>query len=182
VISSIHRSWSILLQTVPGASRSLFLCLFIFLTHTAQAIVDTNSNGVSDLWEKTYNFGSLITNFDPLADSDGDGWSDGTEAISGTDPFDRIAPKGILPLQILHTFAVYITGPTGDPEIFTPAAVSITWPTLSGKQYTLFASVDLTAGTWLAIDNATPRIGTTAPMGNAFCRQSPKVHHLIITC
>jgi Bacterial TSP3 repeat len=132
VNSSIHRSWSILLQTVTGASRSLFL--FIILTHTAQAIIDTNLNGVSDLWEKTYNSGSLITNFDPLADTDGDGWTNGTEAISGTDPFDRIALKGIIPLQILRTPAVYITGPTGDPEIFTPAAVSITWPTLSGKQ------------------------------------------------
>jgi Concanavalin A-like lectin/glucanases superfamily len=168
VISSIRRSWSILLQTVSGASRSLFLFLFILLTHPAQAIIDTNTNGVSDLWEKTYNSGKLYTNFDPQVDTDADGWTNGTEAISGTDPLDKIAPKGILPLQILQTPAVYITGPTGDPEIFTPAAVSITWQTLAGKQYTLFASVDLTAGSWLAIDNDAPRIGTTALMGNAF--------------
>ncbi len=139
MISSMRPSWSILLQTVPGASRSLF----------------------------------LFTNFDPLADTDGDGWTDGTEAISGTAPLDRIAPQGIIPLQIIQTPAVYINGPNGDPEIFTPAAVSITWPTLVGKQYTLFASVDLTAGSWLAVDNDTPRIGTTAPMATPSLSASP---------
>jgi hypothetical protein len=169
--SYILRSWSILLQTVPGASRSLFL--FILLTHPAQAISDVNSNGVSDLWEKNYNSGTLYTNFDPLADPDGDGWTNATEAISGTNPGNANTPTGILRPEIIQSPAVYITGPTGDPEILTPAAVSITWPTLAGKQYTLFASVDLTPGSWLAIDNETPRIGTTAPMGNAFPISQP---------
>jgi hypothetical protein len=171
VISSIRRSWSILLQTVPGASRSLFL--FIILTHTANAIIDVNSNGVSDLWEKTYNLGSLFTNFAPLADPDGDDWTNATEAISGTDPFNANTPTGILRPQIIQSPAVYVTGTNGEPEIFTPAAVSITWPTFAGKQYTLFTSVDLSQGSWLAIDNETPRIGTTAPMGNAFPISQP---------
>ncbi len=164
--SSIRRSWSILPQTVPGASRALFL--FILLSGPAQAIIDINSNGVSDLWEKTYNSGTLFTNFAPLADPDGDDWTNATEAISGTDPFNANTPTGILRPEIIQSPAVYITGTNGEPELFTPAAVSITWPTLAGKQYTLFASVDLSQGSWLAIDNDTPRIGTTDPMGNAF--------------
>ena len=45
-------SWSILLQTVAGASCSVFI-LFLFLTTSARAIVDSNNNGTSDLWEKT---------------------------------------------------------------------------------------------------------------------------------
>jgi hypothetical protein len=164
--SSIRRSWSILPQTVPGASRALFL--FILLSGPAQAIIDINSNGVSDLWEKTYNSGTLFTNFAPLADPDGDDWTNATEAISGTDPFNANTPTGILRPEIIQSPAVYITGTNGEPELFTPAAVSITWPTLAGKQYTLFASVDLSQGSWLTIDNDTPRIGTTDPMGNAF--------------
>lgn len=88
------RSWSILLQTVTGASRSVFI-LFIFLTTSAHAIVDTNENGLSDLWEKHVNNGNLLPNLDPQADPDGDGWTNQQEASAGTHLLDSNPPDGI---------------------------------------------------------------------------------------
>lgn len=158
---SHHRSRNILLQTVLLASCSIF-----FLTISAQAIVDINENGVSDLWEKHYNNGNLFTNFDPQADPDGDGWTNEVEAISGTDPGDGNPPTGCIRPVIAYFPAVYGTNGNGDPEIVSAEAVTITWPSLIGKQYTLLCSADLTAGSWFPIDNSTPRIGTGEEMGN----------------
>ena len=156
------RDWRILLQSVTGASCSALL----FLATSAHGIVDSNLNDVSDLWEKHFNAGNLFTTFDPQADPDGDGWTNEIEAVSGTDPFDGNPPTGCIRPAITHVPAVYITGTSGNPEILTPEAVIITWPTLIGKKYTLLSSFDLAEGSWIPVDDEEPRIGTGATMGN----------------
>ncbi len=98
---SSDRSWSILLQAVAGASRSLLFCLvscfWILASLPARAIIDTNNNGLSDPWEKAYNQGFLFPNtFDPQADPDHDGWTNAQEAGAGTDPFSPNPPRGLI--------------------------------------------------------------------------------------
>jgi hypothetical protein len=134
---------------------------------TAHAIVDTNENGLSDVWERHFNDGNLFpNNFDPQANPDADGWSNEQEAAAGTDPFDGNSPVGIVRPVITHIPTNYTTDANGDPAIVTPEAVTVTWPTLVGKQYTMESSFDLTAGSWFAVGE--PEIGTGQAMGRGF--------------
>src|SRR6478735_766848 len=122
----------------------IIITLLLFLATHAQAIVDDNNNGVSDLWEKHYNSGALFTDFDPQADPDGDGWTNAREAAAGTDPFDANPPGGFIQPRIASIPAVYtVPGEEeGEPELVTPGALTVAWPTLAGKQYTLLCSPD----------------------------------------
>jgi hypothetical protein len=56
VLTTPKGGWSILLQAVQGASRSLFLFsgLALLTLPEAKAVIDTNNNGVSDVWERIY--------------------------------------------------------------------------------------------------------------------------------
>ncbi len=159
--------WSILLQTVQAASRSIFVCsgLLLPISLPAHAILDSNQNGASDLWERQYNNGNLYSNFDPNADPDGDGWTNEQEAVSGTDPADANPPTGFLRPEITHIPTVYGTPEEeGDPPILiSPSIASIEWPTAAGKQYTLFSSTDLSPGSWYQIGQ--PRIGSGSVLG-----------------
>ncbi len=123
--------------------RSLFAVFSWFMAPAAFAILDTNNNGLSDFWERDFNNGTLFDEFfDPQADSDADGWTNVQEAAAGTSPFDANSPDGMVGPQITHISEV--------PEV-TPEAVTITWQTLAGKQYTLLFSPDLTEGSWLPV-------------------------------
>ena len=152
----IKSGWCILHQAVAGASRAVFLFLvsglWLLVSSTAPAVLDLNNNGVSDIWEKTYNNGSLLPTFDPAADPDGDDWTNEVEAIAGTNPFDANPPTGYLRPLITPIRAVYITGTSGAPQIDTPEAETITWPTTAGKLYSVQASPDLTPQSWLTLD------------------------------
>ena len=141
----------------------LVSCLWILGSQPSPAILDTNNNGCSDVWEKTYYNSQLVpSSFDPQADSDGDGWTNLQEATAGTSPIDANPPAGyIRPVQ-QNVPAVYITGPDG-PELLTPEAYSFTWPTKIGKLYTLTYSADLTSNSWGNID--IPLIGNGSVMG-----------------
>jgi hypothetical protein len=114
----------------------------------ASAILDTISNGLSDLWERAYNGGELFptTAFPHRSgdDPDGDGWTNEQEASAGTNPFDPNPPDGLVRPMITHI-----------PELLgeTPEAITITWPTIVGKQYTLMVSPDLVE--WLPVDSET---------------------------
>jgi hypothetical protein len=147
-------------------SVPLFSCLWLLGSLSSQAIVDSNDNGLSDLWEKAHNGGSLFpSNFDPQADPDGDGWSNAQEAAAGTDPSDANPPTGYLQPEITCYPAIYHTDPgTSLTETQSPATVTLNWPTLPGKQYTLLYSTDLAPGNWSPLDE--PRIGTGWDMGN----------------
>jgi hypothetical protein len=155
VKSPLPSDWCVSHQAVKGASRSLFLFLvsglWILISLHAQAILDTNNNTLSDLWEKEYNNNQLFPpTFDPQDDPDHDGWTNEREAAAGTHPFQANPPDGIIHPQYRHIHATYLTTPEG-AELLTPEASEITWPTLTGKRYILYFSVDLTPGCWLPL-------------------------------
>ncbi len=156
-----QKRWSILLQSVAEASHSALVLvsgLWLLASLPAHAIVDKNDNGMSDLWEKQYNHSNLFqSNFDPQAEPDGDGWTNEQEAAAGTDPFDGNSPAGIVSPAITHTPAVYTTDTSGNPAVLTPEAITVAWPTIAGKQYTLLYSMDLSDGSWQPLEE--PFIG-----------------------
>ncbi len=131
---------------------------------TTYAILDTNENSLSDLWEKAYNDGELFSpSITAAIDSDGDGWSNEQEAAAGTNPFEANPPDGIVQPISQHIPATYLgVDQNGDPAILTPATQTIAWPTLVGKLYTLQFSPNLTAGTWQNV--GTPILGNGDPI------------------
>ena len=171
--SLLHRSWDILSQHLPKASPPIFILFFLLTTPQLQAIHDTNQNGVSDLWEEKFNSGQLYSNFIPTADPDGDGWTNSQEAAAGTDPGSGVPPIGILNPTVTYTPTVYLSSaqPGGEPEILTPEAATITWPTVAGKKYTLLFSPDLESGTWIQIGS--PRIGEGTEIGTSIALTQP---------
>ncbi|MEI7912138.1 MAG: hypothetical protein WCK77_21095 [Verrucomicrobiota bacterium] len=128
--------------------------LFALGSYPALAVLDINNNGLSDLWERKFNNNELFPeDFDLQADPDGDGWTNEQEAIAGTDPFDSKSPNGIVRPKIAHIPAVLgEIDESGTPELITPEAVTITWLTIPGKQYTLLESPDLSAGSWHPVE------------------------------
>jgi hypothetical protein len=147
---SLQSGWRVSRQAVQRAFRSSFFFLvsglWILISPAAHAILDTNSNGMSDLWEKQFNNDQLFPNTAPCqlsADPDGDGWNNANEAEAGTNPFDPNPPGGGVTPSIVQEQA--------------PGAFTLTWPSLPGKIYQLQASSALTQGTW--IDIGLPRRG-----------------------
>lgn len=73
--------------------------------------------------------------YPPDLDSDGDGASDGDEELAGT---DRLDPRSVLALSVV---------PSAD------GSLSVTWPTVAQKTYTLCAS-DSLLGEYLPVPGA----------------------------
>jgi hypothetical protein len=116
--------------------KRLILLHTLLFSLVAHAILDTNNNGLSDLWEKQYNDGNLFSNtFLPTADPDTDGWNNRTEAAAGTDPFLANPPEGIVATTLLPSA--------------TTGTYTLSWPTRIGKRYQLQASTDLES--WLPV-------------------------------
>jgi hypothetical protein len=118
---------------------------------TAHALIDADTDGMSDVWEQQHGFsitsGTLPAHQAPTADADGDGWTNLEESQAGTDPNSGTPPLGILrPTVLKH------------PDFST--VFTISWPSLEGKQYTLYASPDLSTGSWIQVDE--PVMGTGA--------------------
>ena len=137
-------------------SLTFGVLLFCIGAFPASAVIDENENGLSDLWELKYNNNQLFPDtFDPSADPDGDGWTNAQEAVAGTDPFDANSPGGCLRPQFSHIPAVLgDIDESGTPCLITPEAVTITWLTIPGKQYTLLYSPDLGEGSWLPLEES----------------------------
>jgi hypothetical protein len=135
--------------------RSLFILtsgICLLTCGLSLAILDINNNGVSDIWEREYNAGELFpANFDPQADNDQDGWFNEQEATAGTDPNNPNPPDGIIRPATEHVPAV-IGEVNGVPIVTTPEAITVSWPTLVGKQYTLLFSPDLSEGSWMPVE------------------------------
>ena len=134
------------------------LCTLIYAlcALTVSAIVDTNGNGFSDLWERTFNNGELLpSDFDPQADPDHDGLANAQEAAAGISPFDPNPPAGCVRPQITHMNNAWLDLDGDGLDEFYVEVESVAWPTLPGKQYTLQCSIDLAIGSWLPVESAT---------------------------
>lgn len=123
---------------------------------TAHALIDADTDGMSDVWEQQHGFsitsGSLPAQQAPTADADGDGWTNLEESEAGTDPNSGTPPLGMLrPTVLKH------------PDFFT--VFTISWPSLEGKQYTLYASPDLSSGSWIQVDEPVMGTGATIEYG-----------------
>ena len=131
--------------------------LWLLVSLPAHALIDTNTNGLSDLWEKAFNANTLFSaanpDHDPAADPDGDDWTNLQEAAAGTDPFDASAPGGFVLPWIAHTPGTFEQGdelanPDPDaadpmPILIDPPTVTLTWPSLAGKAYQVAVSENL---------------------------------------
>ena len=132
----------------------LSVLLFALCAFPASGILDTNSNGLSDLWERTYNGGSLFsTGFDPLSDDDGDGWTNAQEAAAGTNPFDPNPPDGLIRPESEYIPEFWADVDNDNELEFVSASIRTTWPTIPGKYYTLLYSPDLVD--WLPVPDET---------------------------
>ena len=150
-------------QTWHVAVRRWLCLLFPLLPLSARAVLDTNNNGLSDLWERANNNGELFpdtADFLSAADPDGDGWTNEQEAAAGTNPFQANPPDGIVRTQLLRIPATYCLDENGDPELLTPETYCLTWPTLPGKQYLLSFSPDLTPENWTPVGEPFIATGT----------------------
>jgi hypothetical protein len=133
--------------------KPLHVLLISLLTATPlTAILDTNQNTLSDLWEAAHNNQQLLDPQDPdhqpTADPDGDGWTNLEESVAGTDPFSSLSPGGMLRPDLANHPATYGDPVNGIPQLITPEAISLTWPTVPGKTYQIQYSADLTPNSW----------------------------------
>jgi uncharacterized protein (DUF1800 family) len=117
---------------------------FTFCPNAPAQKIDLNSNGVSDVWEQIYNASSL----DPTSDADGDGVSNGTESLAGTDPFDASSfPK-------IAAFGKW------------PTNFSVTIPAELGKQYQLQSALALGSTNWISGPAVICRSGTNVTLSS----------------
>ena len=115
----------------------LLLAALLFCASVRAGIIDQNGNGLDDVWETVFHASGL----NPLADDDGDGFSNFQESVAGTDPRD---PNSHPP-----TVAVSVGSGT----------VTLTWGSVAGKQYRVQTSPSLGAGAaWTFL--GTPVTGT----------------------
>jgi uncharacterized protein (DUF1800 family) len=112
--------------------------LFLAAFGASAQMIDLNGNGISDIWEWTYN----VYGINPNIDSDGDGFLNWQEAIAGTDPLN---PKS------------YLSIPT---VAYTRTNFSMTMPGYPGKQYTLMSFTNPASVTWVVETNIVLQSGT----------------------
>lgn len=85
------------------------------------SLVDENTNGISDQWEKYYN----LIDCDPNQDSDGDGFKNIDEYIAGTNPTN---PALFFLISNIEASATEIV---------------LSWNAVSGREYNILESPDL---------------------------------------
>jgi len=129
------------LNSLPFQRALLVTFLLCSAAVPLRAGIDINANGLSDIWEFRYPAAS-----DPAVDTDGDGQSNRSESIAGTDPVD---PRSFLPAPTLS---------------YRPATqtLELSWVGVPGKSYQLQRSADLKAGNWT--DDGEPVVGAGAPI------------------
>ncbi len=128
----------------------------LLLATNASAILDTNDNAMSDVWERQYNDGELFPpTFLPNGDADADGQSNVKEATAGTDPLSFDPPEGHFVQEIRHIPATWYEDPQEQgPVLVTPEVFEIKWHGLARKEYSLLYSPNLNEGSWIEVDYA----------------------------
>lgn len=114
------------------------------LSTSAHALVDTDADGLGDIWENLHSFhvgSNPPADQAPASDLDGDGYSNLIESIVGTDPRDNAD----FPAHgFSHISPVYESGESGFPSVLIdPPLDTLTWPTIPGKSYQATPSEDL---------------------------------------
>lgn len=129
-------------DTLKGSLRWIVLVFSLLAVISARAqVIDLNHNGMSDVWEWTYNVYGLGPNTDP----DSDGFMSWQEAIAGTDPLNSNSYPDI---------PIFYSLPTGSPTNFV-----MSFPTVPGKMYTLQCVTNFNTG-WFVVTNFEPLSGT----------------------
>jgi hypothetical protein len=138
------------LRSPLSALRSPLSALFVFvsLSTSASAIIDEDSDGMSDLWETQYGFsrfddGTLTPSQAPGADPDGDGLSNALESVAGTNPNSAAGPVG-----------AFKTTMAANPLL--AGTFNLQFAQFVGKEYQLQSSTDLQ--TWVPVGD--PLLGT----------------------
>jgi uncharacterized protein (DUF1800 family) len=101
-----------------GFPAAAFLCL----ATTARAVLDVNTDQMSDVWQSRF----AAQAFAPLVDSDGDGFTNLQESILGTDPRDPAS-------RLEASTATALPG----------GGLRLDWTTLRHKRHRLESSADL---------------------------------------
>ena len=129
----------------------------------ADALIDSDMDGMSDLWERQYGFsttddGTLHPDQAPDRDADQDGQSNRDESIAGTDPNDAGSAERF-GMQVVHN---QTTG-----QLHTQIRA------VRGKYYELFVSDDLETWTSGGLLKHTAPSGTTDLPNSADPAQIP---------
>ena len=123
----------------------LAAALLLLRANTRAGTVDQNGNGLDDVWEIVFRAGGL----NPLADDDGDGFSNFQESVAGTDPRDATSHPPTLTLSV------------------GSGSITLTWGTVAGKLYRIQTSPTISAGaTWTSL--GTPVAGTGGNVSATF--------------
>jgi hypothetical protein len=105
--------------------------LFRWLACGAPGDDDADRDGLIDAFEVWYLENTGTSDGAPWQDQDGDGVPDADEEIAGTDPADAQSYPAL----------------TGIAPTASGRDVVLTWPSVSGRRYSLYAASDL-AGAW----------------------------------
>ena len=139
----------------------------LLLNAAASAQLDANANGMSDVWERHYNNGSLFDpenpDHAPHADPDGDGWTNLQEAAAGTDPFDPNPPAGLVAAHVTYLHDQQEEPSPEFPDGRLVDHAILTWDTMPAKHHTLLVSPDPGETSWVPV--GPPIVGTGQPDG-----------------
>ena len=119
---------------------------------------DADLDGMSDTWERANGF-NYLSAADAATDADGDGSSNRSEFLAGTNPND--------PTQYLRTTRIARSGPD--------LVLGFTG-TLAGRSYQLESSPDL--ATWTAIGTPIPATGPTLTLATPVAPDTRRFHRL----
>jgi hypothetical protein len=139
--------------------RFLVFVILLAATVRVSAIIDSNKNGMSDVWEQQRN----AVDIDPNLDSDGDGFSNVLECLAGTDPFDSNSYPKIA--------AVFLSGTN----------FMMNMPSVPGKLYQLQSCQSLLGGSmvWTNEASVIAQAGTTNVMFPAPANLSGKFFRVV---
>jgi uncharacterized protein (DUF1800 family) len=125
-----------------SAARFCLVALVLGLASRANAIVDLDGNGESDVWEQFYH----AQGNSPTADSDGDGQNNLAESIAGTNPFDSKSVMRMTKVSLSN------------------GAVTLSWASTMGQRFQVQSSADMAS--WQNL--GTPFVGTGQEMTASF--------------